>query len=92
MRRTPPVFTVQHGRAGRGRASVAPLAGITPPVEPDGAVGFDPGDHNIDDVKAHVDKNPAELDAVLAAERDGKDRTTLIEWLESHAESTTETP
>jgi hypothetical protein len=43
-------------------------------------------------VQTYVDGHADELDAILAAERAGKDRTTLIDWLESHAERNTETP
>ena len=42
---------------------------------------FDPGDYTIDDVKAHVEQNPGERDAVLAAEVAGKNRVTLVDWL-----------
>lgn len=45
---------------------------------------FDPTDHTVDDVKAHVDANPDELDAILAAEQAGKARVTLVEWLEGY--------
>lgn len=84
---------VRHGTPGAGLRSVAPLAGLTRPEIADAPAEpgpFDPSEHNIDDVKAHVDAYPDELDAVLAAERDGKDRSTLVEWLESHQEPTTE--
>jgi hypothetical protein len=47
----------------------------------DGA--FRVGDHNIDDVKAYVEANPDQADALLAEERDGQGRVTLIEWFES---------
>jgi hypothetical protein len=88
MRRIPPVLTVQQGSVGRGRASVASLAGLDP-VD-DAPTPFDPGEHNIGDVQTYVDGHADELDAILAAELDGKNRTTLIEWLESHAGSSTE--
>ncbi len=92
QRRVPVVVTVRHDR-GNGRASVAPLAGLTDrSVEPDPPTSepaeFDPSDHNIDDVESYVEANPDELDAVLAAERAGKDRSTLIEWLEARQETT----
>lgn len=82
---------VRHGTPGAGLRSVAPLAGLTrPEPKAEEPQAFDPSEHNIDDVKAHVGAHPDELDAVLAAERDGKDRSTLVEWLESHQEPTTE--
>lgn len=49
-----------------------------PPV----VVEFDPADHTIDEVKAHVNENPDQTQAVLDAELDGKNRVTLVEWLE----------
>lgn len=90
-RRSPVVHTVRHDR-GNGLASVAPLAGLTAradePAEPTSEPeAFDPGDHKVEDVQAHVEANPDELDAILAAERDGKNRSTLIEWLEGQTET-----
>ena len=41
---------------------------------------FDPGSVTIDEVKAYVDANPNERDAVLKAEKAGKNRTTLVDW------------
>ena len=43
--------------------------------------GFDPGEHTVDEVKAHVDANPDQAQAVLDAELAGKNRTTLVDWL-----------
>lgn len=89
-RRSPVVPTVRHDR-GNGLASVAPLGGrpvrADEPAEPTSEPeSFDPSEHNIDDVQAHVADHPDELDAILAAERDGKNRSTLIEWLEGQSE------
>jgi hypothetical protein len=39
---------------------------------------FDPADHNIDDVLKHLEAHPDQVEAVLAAERAGKDRATLV--------------
>jgi hypothetical protein len=39
-------------------------------------------DGNIDEVKARVEADPASAKSVLAAERDGDNRVTLVEWLE----------
>lgn len=94
-RRSPVVVTVRHDR-GNGLASVAPLAGLTAPAdepaeptsEPE---SFDPAEHNIDDVQAYVADHADELDAILAAERDGKNRSTLLEWLIGRTEGDTET-
>ena len=42
---------------------------------------FDPGKHNVDKVLAHLEQaSEAERDRVLAAEADGKDRTTITSW------------
>ncbi len=49
----------------------------SPPVE----AAFDPSAHTIDEVKAHLSENADQREAVLAAERGGKARTTLVDWL-----------
>lgn len=54
-----------------------------PEVEPPG--GYDPGDDTVADVQAYVEANPGERQAVLAAERAGKDRSTLVAWLEEQS-------
>ena len=64
-------------------------------IEPDplGEVGlgaFDPGDHNVegdDGVKAYVVGNPMLAEAVLAAEVEGKNRKSLVEWLTEFIET-----
>lgn len=43
---------------------------------------FNPSEHNIDDVNAHLEQNPSELQAVLDAEKAGKNRPTLVSSLE----------
>lgn len=48
-----------------------------------GSDGFDPSAHTIDEVLSHLDDHPDEAGTVLAAERTGKDRTTLVAELES---------
>ncbi len=42
---------------------------------------FDPGDHTVPDVLAHVDANPDDLGRVLDAELGGKARKTLLDDL-----------
>lgn len=42
---------------------------------------YDPGAHTVNEVIAYADAHPGEVDAILAAERAGKARTTLIEAL-----------
>lgn len=45
----------------------------------DGA--YDPSDHTVDEVKTYVEENPDQREAVLAAEQDGKNRSTLVDAL-----------
>jgi len=40
---------------------------------------FDPGAHTVAEVEAYLDEHPDERDAVLAAERAGKNRASLRE-------------
>jgi hypothetical protein len=42
---------------------------------------YDPDDHKVGEVKAHVEANPEQAAAILAAEQEGQNRTTLVEWL-----------
>lgn len=51
---------------------------------------FNPAEHSIADVKAHLKKNPAEAQRVLDAEkaRGGDARSTLVSHLEGQLEST----
>lgn len=63
-------------------ANVAQSAGgdATPtdaPVE----AAFDPSGHTISEVKAYLANHADQREAVLAAEHEGKARTTLIDWL-----------
>ena len=51
------------------------------PVEPE-PQGFDPGSVTVAEVQSYVDANPAQRQTVLDAERAGKNRTTLVDWLE----------
>lgn len=44
---------------------------------------YDPGDHTVDEVAEYASQHPDEVDAILAAEREGKDRSTLTSQLES---------
>lgn len=45
---------------------------------------YNPADHTVAEVKEHVSENPDDAEAVLAAEREGKDRSSLVEWLTDH--------
>jgi hypothetical protein len=60
--------------------SAAPTSEPPPPEIP---VGFDPGAHTVNEVEDYVTAQPDERDAVLAAEQAGRDRVTLVSWLES---------
>ena len=42
---------------------------------------YDPNDHNVGPVKEHVEAHPEQAAAILAAEKEGQNRTTLVEWL-----------
>lgn len=47
--------------------------------EREGGGGFDPSEHTVEEVQAHLENaNDAERDRVLAAEKQGKKRTTLL--------------
>lgn len=43
--------------------------------------GFDPAEHTVEEVQRHVVDYPDEVQAVYEAERDGKNRSTLVAWL-----------
>lgn len=47
---------------------------------------YDPSEHNVEEVKAHVEENPAEAAAVLEAEKAGDARVTLVSFLEKVVE------
>lgn len=54
--------------------------------EPLEAAGpYDPADHHVDEVKAYVEENPDEAEVVLQAETAGKNRSTLVAWLEEQS-------
>jgi hypothetical protein len=42
------------------------------------AADFDPDQHTVAEVNAHLDKHPEQAPAVLAAERDGRARTGIL--------------
>lgn len=50
-----------------------------PADEPEDA--YDPGDYTVAQVQEFVTDNPEIASDVLAAETEGKDRSTLVEWL-----------
>jgi len=51
---------------------------------PDVAVGYDPAAHTVDEVKEFVTEHPDELQDIYDAEVAGKNRATLITWLEEN--------
>lgn len=55
---------------------------------------FNPADHKVDEVKAHVQENPQDLQAVLEAEKARGDdaRSSLVSHLENLKEVTPEAP
>lgn len=44
---------------------------------------FDPGDHTVAEVQEWVEAHPDEVQAILDAERAGKNRVTLTDWLDA---------
>jgi len=48
---------------------------------------FDPGEHTVDEVKAWVEANPDYATDVSEAEAAGKNRVTLVEWLDEFGET-----
>jgi len=69
--------------------SVVQVEGDDPEVE-DEAVDddeFDPGAHTVDEVKAYVEANPDYAVDISEAEAAGKNRVTLIEWLDEFGET-----
>lgn len=42
------------------------------------AEGFNPSDHTVAEVLAYIAENPDQKDAVIAAEKAGKNRTTVV--------------
>jgi hypothetical protein len=56
-------------------------AGVTLNAGDDGQP-FDPGEHKVDEVLAHVDADPDDLGRTLDAELGGKARKTLLDELE----------
>lgn len=47
----------------------------------DDAPAYDPSQYSVDEVVAYVEANPDQKDAVIAAEQDGKNRSTLLSKL-----------
>ena len=69
-----PIWTGAEGAAAADPASA-------------GGDAFDPAEGTIDDVRAYVEAHPDELEDVLAAEKAGKDRSTLVAWLDEQVQA-----
>lgn len=63
-------------RLGVSRDVVTPLD-QTPAEDKTEGLGYDPGDHTIDEVMDYVENNPDEVLSVYALEEQGKNRPTL---------------
>ena len=72
------------------KSGVAPLmveqqsVGNGEDLEVDTSDLFDPGEHTVDEVKTYVEAHPDEIEEIYDAEIDGKNRTTLVTWLEEN--------
>jgi len=53
------------------------------PPQPPEVGPYDPGDHTVDEVKTYVGDHPDQAGEVTKAEKAGKQRATLLEWLTS---------
>ena len=72
------------GRANwSGTAWVAGAHALMADAQSEVSPADDPGAFTVAQVEEWVSDNPDMVDAVLAAEQAGKDRTTLVAWLEA---------
>jgi hypothetical protein len=76
---------------GTGAVGTSPMmvrtgeeTGEEPPPEGEVSVGYDPAAHTVDEVKEFVTEHPDEAQAMYDAELAGKNRATLISWLEEN--------
>lgn len=67
---------------GSGPAEEGSGASGSAPTPPDELAPYDPGAHTVAEVEAYVTAHPDERAAVLAAEKAGKNRATLVAALE----------
>ena len=56
---------------------------LPPEHQADVEVAYDPGAHTVPEVIEFAEQNPDQVQALLAAERAGKDRSTLLNHLET---------
>ena len=75
--------------SGTTTAGVPRMARTSAPEESDDdddesglQVGFDPAAHTVDEVKAYADEHPDDISDLLEAEIAGKDRSSLVSYLE----------
>jgi len=81
-----PVYWSQPNQQVVRNGDPVAAGGNDPPVADDASDEFDPSRHTIADVEAYLDANPDDIDRVLAAEREGKNRTTLLNLYEDDDE------
>jgi hypothetical protein len=77
-----PVATGTGPSAGLLSASPEDQAEDETQSETEVEVGYDPAAHSVDDVKQFVTEHPDEAQAIYDAEEAGKNRATLMSWLE----------
>jgi hypothetical protein len=65
-------------REAVGLAPIWTGAESDPEPDGDGDGAFDPGEHTVAEVEAYAAEHPDELDAIIAAESAGKNRSTLL--------------
>jgi hypothetical protein len=84
------IFVIDPGPIATGVSQAKPItitaAGAVTATEAAPEVAYDPSAHTVDEVKAHVEAHPDELDAIYDAEQSGKARTTLLDWLAAREE------
>jgi hypothetical protein len=74
--------------AGVYTINITAVTGAGPPgtslrsLPPEEEEAYDPSDHTVAEVQEYVEANPGQVDAVHAAELAGKERVTLLSWLE----------
>ena len=65
-------------------AGAGPQSGLmSAPPDEDEEEFFDPADYTVAEVEEYAEANPDQIDELLAAEEAGKNRTTLVAWLEA---------
>ena len=84
---TIPLTTVSTGQTGsplmvEQQQQLPPTDEITEEVP----VGYDPAAHTVSEVQDYIIDHPDQLDEMYEAELAGKNRTTLITWMESAEE------